>query len=583
MKLSQNWVGYLDRSYQQIKKSIIKRLVINNPEVTDHSESNILIVIISFFSGIAEMLNYYIDNVAKESFLGTAKKYSSVIKLTRLIDYRVKARSYPTVALLFRVYSADILSTTPVPIFIPKGTIVSDVNGIQFKTIEEKTLEIGQSGVYVQAAQFTEVNAQNLGASNGSANQKIALPDDYVNGSLAVVVSATPWNLYGSFGQMINTTKGYVVDIEEDGVAYVKFGDGVNGAIPTNGNTIYGTYLTTRGSDSNNQPETITKIVTAISVPNSYALQVTNPDYAVGGTDFESIDEIRDRAPRSIRTIERAVTYQDYIDICLQVPGIGSAEVRYCCGKYVDVYVIPNSKGNSTQTLLDRVNAKMNCAKMVTTKVSVKPSGISKIWIKAKIYGNALYEENAIKIPVINAIDDEFGFNKVSINRKIAISDIIRVMENLEQVDRVEIEQVRILPYARPTDFTKNILNIVFNTLPLSAVPKRYTVIYKAISNSFEIYLENTLKATKNLGETFNDGTVDFQIVSGSYSNNDTWNFSLTPSYPEIFPAGTIDITDYSAPIVDVDPEIDPNTPRVIFSNLTFITQGVSNNCLPPC
>ena len=86
MALKNQWVGYISRSYLQIKNSVLQRLSEIVPEVTDHSESNILVIIIGIFSGIAEMLNYYIDNMARESFITTARRYSSVVKHTRLIE-----------------------------------------------------------------------------------------------------------------------------------------------------------------------------------------------------------------------------------------------------------------------------------------------------------------------------------------------------------------------------------------------------------------------------------------------------------------------------------------------------------------
>ena len=282
MKLTQNWVGYLDRSYEQIKNSVISRLVKNTPELTDHSESNVLIIIVSLFAGIAEMLNYYIDNMAQEAFLGTARKYSSVVRLAHLIDYRVKARWYPSVDLLFTSRVNNVITATTAPIFIPQKTEVSDVNGNIFRTLRDAIIPVGQSGIYVAAAQYEENPNQSLGTSNGSANQSFLLPNDYVHNSARVVINSSQWNLYTSFGQMINTTQGAVVDIDEQGNAYLIFGDGVNGAIPDNGENILVSYWTTLGSRANSQPNTITKIISTIPVPATYTLVVNNNDYAVG-------------------------------------------------------------------------------------------------------------------------------------------------------------------------------------------------------------------------------------------------------------------------------------------------------------
>lgn len=584
MKLTQNWIGYLDRSYEQVKNSVISRLVKNTPELTDHSESNILIVIVSLFAGIAEMINYYIDNMAQEAFLGTARKYSSVVKLAKLIDYRAKARWYPTVDLLFTSNQNNTLTATTNPIFIPKGTQVTDVNGNTFTTLEDRVITTGQSGVYAPAAQY-ELNAnQTVGTSNGSANQQFLLPDDYVHNSARVVVNSSQWQLYTSFGQMGPTTQGAVVDIDENGQCYLSFGDGVNGAIPANGQNIVVSYWTTLGSRANSQPNTITTIVSAISgVPSGFVLKVNNPDYAVGGTDFESIEDIRNRAPRSLRTLDRAVSYQDYIDVPLQLPGVGSAEVSWCCGKFIDLYIVPNTRGASTIAMIDLVQDYINCRKMVGTQVAVKASGISKIWIKGKVYGKPLYTQNEIAIPSINALDDEFGFSKIQINRTFAVSDIIRIIENLEQVDRVEIEQVRILPFARPAVGTTSNLNITFSTLPLSTIRVKYTLTYSAIDNNFQVLKETQLMGYVATGGTYNDGIVNFQVNSGSYAHGSKWEFTVTPSYPEIFPSGKLEIKDFTAPIVDVDPLVDEDTPRNFYGDIQFITQSISSNCTPPC
>jgi hypothetical protein len=48
--MQNNWVNYFDRSYSQIKSSVLYRLGISNPEIKDHSEGNPLVMIISIFA-----------------------------------------------------------------------------------------------------------------------------------------------------------------------------------------------------------------------------------------------------------------------------------------------------------------------------------------------------------------------------------------------------------------------------------------------------------------------------------------------------------------------------------------------------
>lgn len=584
MPITQSWVGYLDRSYEQIKRSMISRLVTHSPEITDHTESNILIVIISMFAGMGEMLGLYIDSIAREAFLSTARKYESVIKLVRLINYQVKARNYATADVIFQVKNVSGVLITPAsPIVIPKNTILtSPNNNLEFVTLDNITIPTGISTVYAKAGEFAEQTGVILGETTGANNQNFILPNNYVHNSITIVIDGEDWVAYNSFGLMVVDTKGFVVNILEDGNAYVFFGDGVNGEVPITGNDVIADFKTSNGLLGNLPPNSITSITSVIAMGVGEVLHVTNPNYAVGGLDFESLENIRDRAPRSIRTLERAVTYQDYLDLCLMVLGVGAAELKYCCGKFIDIYIIPSSKGIATLQLLQNVREYLECRKMITTQLNIQPAGLTRIWVKANIYGKPLSLSTAIYDQVVNALDAEFGFPKIKINRKIAISDIIAEVESLSTVDRIEISEVRVEPFARPTEATVNPLNITFLTLPQTTVKRTYKIIYNGAS--FEIYKDTYFLTTLALATNYADGTVaNFRINAAVYTTGDTWEFTSFPSYPEIFPLNLISIDDFSAPIIDVGPLVTTGTPRTIFGDLTIITQSSTNSCLPPC
>lgn len=584
MKLSQSWVGYLDRSYQQIKTSLLSRLVINNPEISDHNESNLLIIIISMFSGLAEMLNYYIDVMAREAFMGTAQRFSSVLRLAKLIDYNGRAATMASVDLLFTLTQSGAPYVALAAITIPKDTLVTDANGIVFRTLADQVISIGQSGAYSTAQQWQDATNDPLGPTTGIASQIVLLPIDYVDGTLVLTINGQLWTLFTSMGYMMPADQGFITFINDDGLVYAMFGDGLNGKIPTAGFQIYGTYKVTQGAAGNLQPGSINQINSSAAVlPAGVTLNVTNQDYSNSGGDIESIEEIRNRAPRALRSLDRAVTYQDYIDVTLQVPEVGEAEVSYCCGKYVNIYVMPKTQGIATQALLQKVLDYDTCRKMITTKLNVQAAGLSKLFMNVNIFTKPLVSPNAALVEVINLLDSKYGFNNSYINRKVSVSDIIALMESAATVDHVDISSVQVLPYVRPANPNTTLLDITFDVLPTLAVTTLYTIIYNFTSSQFQVFKGGKSMGTIGLEQEFNDGVVGFKIHSANYQAGNAWQFSALASYPETFPVTQININDFSMPIFDIGPLLDANVPRTIYSNLNIVGQQTSSNCLPPC
>ena len=55
MAVSNPWFTPFQRSYDQIKTKLIENMKLKVPEITDYSEGNILIIIISLFASMAEL------------------------------------------------------------------------------------------------------------------------------------------------------------------------------------------------------------------------------------------------------------------------------------------------------------------------------------------------------------------------------------------------------------------------------------------------------------------------------------------------------------------------------------------------
>ena len=95
----------------------------------------------------------------------------------------------------------------------------------------------------------------------------------------------------------------------------VRFGDGQNGLIPPagNGNIRMSAYRTGGGTIGNKPAGAITQLKTTVP----YVRKVVNHLPATGGSEAETTDSLRKRAPRALRHGDRAVTVKDYEDLAL--------------------------------------------------------------------------------------------------------------------------------------------------------------------------------------------------------------------------------------------------------------------------
>lgn len=103
----------------------------------------------------------------------------------------------------------------------------------------------------------------------------------------------------------------YVVEMEQDGTASLRFGDGRYGRRPEPGSLFLALYRIGNGSRGNIGADTLRHVVT----DSPHVAGVTNPLPAFGGTEPESLQEIRRNAPVAFRTQDRAVTVDDYADM----------------------------------------------------------------------------------------------------------------------------------------------------------------------------------------------------------------------------------------------------------------------------
>lgn len=566
MNTLNKWVGYIDRSYEQIKQSLISNLQTHVPEITDYSESNILVVLMSQFAGVAELLNYYIDVMARESYLEVAQLYSSGYKLTRLTDYRTKSYVAASVDVTFTLLSSGVPVEATSPYSVPAGTIIATPSGIQFILVTSANFEIGDSEATATARQGETQTNVSLGTATGVAEQKVLIQGQYSEGTMNLEVDGDMWELCSTLAFSSLIDPHYITEVYSDGSPYIKFGGVYNGKLPTAGQSVVGTYETCLGSEANNiLPGGITEIVTALTLPGfADEITVTNEIAPSGGADIESLESIRFRAPLDTRTLERAVTFQDFIDLALLVPGVKHAKVKYCCGSDPTIYIAPEGGGIASTYLLTVVSEFFKCRKIFTLNTVVAKAGTTKVFFGADVYGKYRFNAETVLNSVIDAINENYKYDNSEINRIIRISDLIGIMENLREVDYVDNNYyIYTEPYARPllhtTELTWNRI-----TKPGSVSKIAWKLVYGA--SGFQIFRDTVYMGTYAVGITYTDDYVEFTILPGIYTVGMTWEF-YTYNYGD-----DLVIDDFTVPVID-------ETTLII----TAYSQNKSFTCKPNC
>src|SRR3954453_21632734 len=181
-------VDYMARDYESLLRAIYDLVPSKLPQWKDFTnEADFGNVLLELFAHIGDILSYYQDRVANESFLGTARTRRSVIEHLRLIGYKL-GTAVPAAARLsvsvpaavndkITINKGDAFATKSqqnkpslrfeytgnAPLVIDFGAIAADPL-THIKTFTTLPVEEGRL-----------ITSEVIGTSDGSANQRFAL------------------------------------------------------------------------------------------------------------------------------------------------------------------------------------------------------------------------------------------------------------------------------------------------------------------------------------------------------------------------------------------------------------------------
>jgi hypothetical protein len=210
--------------------------------------------------------------------------------------------------------------TVPQPTIFRPPTNCDHCNSIEPVAVPPRFRPVLNDQPLTQAAPF-DITAPASAAINWGT--QTAVPEI----SLASVLNAdtATWLPQKDLLNSSASATEFVVEIDTDGSAYLRFGDDLLGKRPDPGTQFTATCRVGNGKAGNIGAESLAHIVTDLKA----VTLVRNPLSARGGVEPETIEEVRQRAPAAFRTQERAVTEADYAAVTERDPHVQRAAATF--------------------------------------------------------------------------------------------------------------------------------------------------------------------------------------------------------------------------------------------------------------
>ena len=255
-------------------------------------------------------INALIANMAiNESFLSTSQLRSSVVGHAESLGYSPRSKSAPMAVL-------DITSSTE-DMILPRASFSTFVDETAYVFYTNQLYTGTQNGdgsfTFSGVKVYEGTEKTKTFFADDSTDTVFVIPDENIDTSTMIVqvfdnsnadVSVRYKNIL-DVAAVDENSRVYMLRETPAGEYEMYFGDGeLLGLRPQTGNVIEVSYISTASTDANG--------AAVFSMTTDQTATVTTITPASGGTDRESIQEIKINAPRAFATQQRLVTADDY-------------------------------------------------------------------------------------------------------------------------------------------------------------------------------------------------------------------------------------------------------------------------------
>lgn len=360
-----------------------------------------------------------------------------------------------------------------------RGTTSDSVLAIQGENVALRTENLANL-----TAVSHDIDGELLGFSDGTPAQAFLLKEKQVDPTTVEVYvdngqEFEQWSQVQNLRDYAAGDRVFSVSVSSSNQVFVNFGDGISGTIPTAEAAIKTRYIAGGGAIGNVGPNTITTIGTIPGLTSAEQstlrskLNVTNIAAAAGGADPETNDSIRYNTPRALRSLNRAVTLEDFANLALTVPGVSKANATATNRSNVTVYIAPTQSdasdlfpgiiGDISQSfeITSQLEYLLNVSvpeflsnkKSIGTTVTYSQPTYTDISVGITYSSLAQYSPAVVEANIKSAVINQFSFSEVE------FADVITPEEiefKLRQV--AGVRNVRVTSLYRPGGSGRNSL-----------------------------------------------------------------------------------------------------------------------------
>jgi predicted phage baseplate assembly protein len=299
---------------------------------------------------------------------------------------------------------------------------------------------------------------------NAQANQRFRLkkrPLTYLpdadsetgrRGALEVRVNGVLWAEAPSLYELEGDSQSYIVRQDSQGWSHVIFGDGQRGArlLSSQGENVVATYRNGLGPAGEVPAHSLTLLQT-----RPLGVQaVTNPLPASGGTEPETVNQARRKAPLSVRSLDRIVSLSDFEAYAGAFAGVRQAQAVLVTGegdKFIYMTLAGDDEGGLGPELLENLANAIHMRH--DRRYPVRLAAYRGIYFvpAATVLADPRHRRIVVQRAVETALREAFAYPRRAFGQGVTAADVIVAIQTVPGV--VAVESAGLYPLARrPTE-----------------------------------------------------------------------------------------------------------------------------------